>query len=65
MARSKGADRTFGKSFMERLAVKSTISKEEAVMIADMVKRGMSVNVMRDIESLKRARSKVLLAKQS
>lgn len=65
MARSKGTGRAFGKPLMERLAVKRSISREEAVMIADVVKRGMSVNVMRDIESLKRARSKVLLAKQS
>jgi len=34
-------------------------------MIADRVKSGMSIKVMNDLEKLKNARSKVLMAEQS
>ena len=50
---------------VDKLMMKKTISKKEAIMIADRVKSGMSIKVMKDLEELKNARSKVLMAEQS
>ena len=50
---------------VDKITAKKTISKKEAVMIADRVKSGMSIKAMGDLENLKNARSKVLMAEQS
>ena len=47
------------------MITKKTISKKEAIDIADRVKSGMSIKVMNDIEELKSFRSKVLQEIQS
>ena len=48
----------------EKLKMKKKITKNEAVMIADAVKSGMSIKVMNDLKELENASSKVLLVKQ-
>ena len=39
---------------------KKTITKKEAIMLADRVKSGMSIKVWNDIKELQRSRPKVL-----
>ena len=48
-----------------KMITKKTISKKEAIDIADRVKSGMSIKVMNDIEELKSFRSKFLQEIQS
>ena len=45
------------------IAGKKRITKREVVLIADAIKKGMSIKVLRDLEELKRL--KVPLAKRS
>ncbi len=47
---------------INKMRNKKFVTKREAIMIADVVKRGMSVEVMNDLKELKASRSKSLKA---
>ena len=47
---------------VDKMKVKKTISKNEAIMIADVVKSGMSIEVMKDLADLKKTRSRFQMA---
>ena len=47
------------------IIAKKSITKKEAILVADRIKSGMSIKVMKDLEDLKNARSKVLMVEQS
>ena len=46
----------------DKMKAKKTISKNEAIMIADVVKSGMSIEVMKDLADLKKTRSRFQMA---
>jgi hypothetical protein len=49
----------------DKMITKKTISKKEAIMVADRVKSGMSINVLNDLKELKNTSPRVLQEIQS
>lgn len=43
---------------VSKMRNRNTITKKEAIMIADLVKKGMSIEVLNDFKKLKSARLK-------
>lgn len=43
-----------------QIGLKKKITKREAVLIADAVKRGMSIKVMKDLEEIKRLKASLV-----